>query len=524
MRTLIWSTRNLALIVGVSLILLACSGGGGGVGGGSVRPTLDATYRASGHAATGDVFVHLFEWSWNDIASECETQLGPKGFKAVQVSPPQEDIVRSEWWTRYQPVSYNIDNSRSGTRAEFIGMVNRCKAVNVDIYVDAVINHMTAGSGIGSNFTSYTKYNYPGLYTQSDFHSPCSIYNYQDAANVQDCELVGLADLNTSSATVQQKIADYLVGLARLGVAGFRIDAAKHIQPVELNAILDKVNQTLANDPIPPPYYFAEVIDNGGEAVKALDYFGLGYSSGSSADITEFKFRGVGYKFLGNGQYLAQLNPNGSTGNQFSESAWRIMPSNKAVVFMENHDTQRSGGISYRDGAIYRLANVWMLAQPYGYPSVMSSYAFDRTTQAGRDAGPPANAAGCAPNMESAAIGQWVCEHRDPAIANMIGFRRAVAGTSQTNWWEDVGGNAIAFSRGDKGFVVINAEAAVIPTRSFNTGLAVGTYCDVLVGGVSLANPNTCVGQAITVSADGTAIIGIAAKSGLVLQAGINIP
>ena len=28
-------------------------------------------------------------------------------------------------------------------------MVNRCKTVGVDIYVDAVINHMTAGSGIG---------------------------------------------------------------------------------------------------------------------------------------------------------------------------------------------------------------------------------------------------------------------------------------------------------------------------------------------------------------------------------------
>jgi alpha-amylase len=40
--------------------------------------------------AAGDVFVHLFEWKWPDIATECETVLGPAGFKAVQVSPPQE--------------------------------------------------------------------------------------------------------------------------------------------------------------------------------------------------------------------------------------------------------------------------------------------------------------------------------------------------------------------------------------------------------------------------------------------------
>ena len=24
-------------------------------------------------------FVHLFEWKWNDIADECECELGPRG-------------------------------------------------------------------------------------------------------------------------------------------------------------------------------------------------------------------------------------------------------------------------------------------------------------------------------------------------------------------------------------------------------------------------------------------------------------
>jgi alpha-amylase len=433
--------------------------------------------------------------------------------------------VGTQWWTRYQPVSYSINQSRSGSRAQFIDMVNRCNAVHVDIYVDAVLNHMTSGSGIGSNGTAYTKYNYPGLYVQSDFHSSCSVNNYQDAANVQDCELVGLADLNTSYALVQQKQADYLVGLVRLGVAGFRLDAAKHIQPVELNAILAKVNQTLVMEGRPLPYYFAEVIDYGGEAVKAHDYFGLGFNSGGAADITEFKFRGVGDKFLGSsGQKLAQLNPNGSAGNQFSESAWGIMPSDKAVVFLENHDTQRSGGISYRDGAIFRLANIWMLAQPYGYPSVMSSYAFDRSTQAGRDAGSPTTVPGCASSLEVASIGQWVCEHRDPVIANMIAFRHFVAGTAQTNWWDN-GANAIAFARGDKGFVAINTDVVGVPARSFNTGLAAGKYCDVLSGGISLVSPGACAtGLAITVDSSGNASISLAALTGLVLQSSIRLP
>ncbi|MEI8631378.1 hypothetical protein P4S72_03115 [Vibrio sp. PP-XX7] len=38
-------------------------------------------------------FVHLFEWRWPDIATECETFLGPKGFAAVGVSsPPKKSI------------------------------------------------------------------------------------------------------------------------------------------------------------------------------------------------------------------------------------------------------------------------------------------------------------------------------------------------------------------------------------------------------------------------------------------------
>ncbi|MEO8140757.1 MAG: hypothetical protein ABI742_13970, partial [Gemmatimonadota bacterium] len=180
--------------------------GGGGPPPG--RPTLPQTYRASGHMVQGDVFVHLFDWKWTDIATECENVLGPAGFAAVQVSPPQEHSITPsfDWSERYQPVSYSIALSRSGTGAEFTNMVQRCAAVGVGIYVDAVINHMTnfPSPGVGSNGTAYTKYSYPGLYTPTDFHPACSITNYQSAANVQDCELLSLPDLNTGLASVRQ--------------------------------------------------------------------------------------------------------------------------------------------------------------------------------------------------------------------------------------------------------------------------------------------------------------------------------
>lgn len=482
------------------------------------RPLLAETYRPSGHAAAGDVFVHLFEWKWTDIASECEAVLAPAGIKAVQVSPPQEHSLEPPnypWSERYQPVSYSIDKSRSGTRAQFIDMVNRCKAAGVGIYVDAVINHMTnfPSPGVGSNGTAYSKYNYPGLYTPADFHTPCALTNYASAENVQDCELFSLPDLNTGLSSVQQKIADYLIMLARLGVAGFRIDAAKHIQQVELDNIIARVNNTLAADGRALPYFFLEISAGNGEALSERDYFGEGYSSGGASDITEFTFVGVGDKFrqIG-GQRISQLNPNGTPGNQFSDAAWGLIPADKAVVFLQNHDTQHQGGISYRDGNTFRLANVWMLAQPYGYPTILSSYAFDYPS--GNSMGPPSDAGGntkdvvCAQSLETAVIGQWVCEHRDRYLARMVAFRKIVAGTGVTNWWDN-GANAIAFSRGSKGFVAINREVTAV-SATISTDIAPGTYCEII---------SACASK-ITVDANGKVQLTLAPNSAIATHIG----
>ena len=489
------------------------------------RPTLSETYRASGRAAAGDVAVHLFEWKWTDIARECENVLGPAGFAAVQVSPPQEHSLTPsrDWSQRYQPVSYSIARSRSGTGAEFEDMVVRCKAVGVGIYVDAVINHMTnfPSPGTGSNGTAYTKYEYPGLYTQGDFHTPCGIVNYQSAAQVQDCELFSLPDLNTGSASVRQKIADYLLMLARIGVAGFRIDAAKHIQQVELDKIMTLVNETLVAEGRPRPYWFLEVVGNGsGEAIGPRHYFGAGYASGGASDITEFTFTGVGHKFLGLGtQRISDLDPNGPAGKQFSQAAWNMMPSDKAVVFLQNHDTQHQAGeLSYREPAAFRLANVWMLAQPYGYPSVLSAYSFD-VGPVGNSKGPPSDASGntndvvCAPSLEAVQPNDWVCEHRDPYILRMVAFRRVVAGTDVNRWWSD-GAHAIAFSRGDKGFVAINRGASPA-TATVATGLAPGVYCERISGGKVGA---ACAGASVTVDAAGNVALSLPSNTAIAID------
>ena len=488
------------------------------------RPALAQTYRPSGHMAAGDVFVHLFDWRWTDIANECEQVLGPAGFKAVQVSPPQEHSITPtfDWSERYQPVRYSIARSRSGDSTAFVAMVNRCKAVGVGIYVDAVINHMTnfPSPGVGSNGSTYSKYDYPGLYTSADFHPTCSVTDYTNAANVQDCELLSLPDLNTEKPSVRDTIAGYLIKLARLGVAGFRIDAAKHIQQVSLDDIFAIVDSTMIAEGRPIPYYFLEVVGGAGEALHPSDFYGEAYGSGGAADITEFTFSGIQDKFLKNGgQHISQLNPNGPPGAQFSPAAWGLMPSDKAVVFLENHDTQHNTGtIGYRDGNVFRIANVFMLAQPYGYPSILSSFAFNRPAE--NSMGPPSDASGwtlavnCASSLETAADDQFVCEHRDPYILHMVAFRKFVAGTDQNHWWDD-GANAIAFSRGDKGFVAINNETAPV-TATVTTGMPPGTYCDLLTGGLVGA---ACAGSSVVVDSTGAVPLSLQPASAIAIDA-----
>jgi len=55
--------------------------------------------------------------------------------------------------------------------------------------------------------------------------------NYQDPRNVRNCYLVGLTDLYGASPDVQDKVAAYLNNLVDIGVAGIRVDAAKHMWP-----------------------------------------------------------------------------------------------------------------------------------------------------------------------------------------------------------------------------------------------------------------------------------------------------
>lgn len=76
--------------------------------------------------------VQAFEYTWRDIAAECENFLSHKGYGGVQISPPNENLIipKRPWYERYQPISYKII-TRSGDENDFLDMSTRCNAVGV---------------------------------------------------------------------------------------------------------------------------------------------------------------------------------------------------------------------------------------------------------------------------------------------------------------------------------------------------------------------------------------------------------
>jgi alpha-amylase len=264
----------------------------------------------------------------------------------------------------------------------------------------------------------------------------------------------------------------------------------------DIRAILDLV--------VGQPFIYQEVTD----PAWAEPYYPNGI-------VTEFQFSRVVSRLFHEGP-IARLHG--------EASIWQdvpFLPSNEALVFIDNRDNQRSHGdeiVTYKDGALHDLAMAFMLAYPYGEARVMSSYAFEEDRQ-----GPPMDADEAIKPVHSGqglncGRGEWVCEHRHPAIAGMVGFRRYTASeTYVSNWWTD-GSNRIAFGRGAKGFIVINREDGLL-SETLQTGLAPGRYCDVISGERA---DGACTGGEVTVAEDGTARFQVPPMTAVALHLGVK--
>ncbi|WIM94203.1 carbohydrate-binding module family 20 domain-containing protein [Actinoplanes oblitus] len=503
-------TRTLVLGSVTSVALAAAS---------LVGVSLATTASAAATLNNSDVTANLWEWNFRSIAAACTNQLGPAGYGAVQVAPPQESVTLATssdgahpWWEVYQPVSYHIAG-RLGSQAEFTSMVTACHNAGVRVYVDAVINHMagknnTVTSGYGGSTFSPGGYSYPAVpYSYGDFHHPNDGYcadddgeidDYNNAAEVQNCELVALADLKSQDTSVRTKIAGYLNKLIDLGVDGFRVDAAKHMAAADLSAIKAQLHSTTAEGKT--AYFAQEVIPGGSGAIAPSAYTGIG-------DVLGFSYAyGLKTQFA-----------NGTLSNLSGIPSWSLDASSDLTAAMvTNHDLERNGStLRYQDGSAYTLANYFLLAYPYGQPFLYDGFTFS-TSATG--ASPPAGSSGYVSDT-SCTNGAWQCLTQSTGIKGMVAWRNTTQSATTVSNWTSTASNVIGFSRGSLGWFGVNRSGSA-STASYPTGLADGTYCDRITGG---ATTGGCAGTSISVSggrasvtipANGAVAIDVRAKSG----------
>ena len=406
------------------------------------------------------IIVHPFQWTYDMIADECEEVLGPNGFDGVQISQPAEHIDRRDvWWAAYQPVNFNNFTTMTGNEKQLRSMIKRCNAAGVKVYADAVFNNRAnAGNkGLGGSYYDARTFNYPDL-EPSDFHDLGCYINYADRDSIWECARNGMPDIAVEREETQVKIANYLKNLMSMGVYGFRIDAAKHMPPEAISGILAKAGNPLS---------YLDVRGSAGEAVLAGDYTNI-----PNTVVTEYSY--------GSAMKSNIINPKGLVD---MKDGWFNVNSDGAETFIVNFDEERatgSGLINYKLSPRYSLSQSFLVAWPYGkIRQVYSGYKFSEHDPAG-------------PFGDARCTGGWNCEHRVSMVMNAVGFARATRGYGVSYKGASDDGKVIWFTRGDKGFYVMNSGDQPIKW-TFDTHMPDGKYCEIL------QQHGKCDGQQITV-------------------------
>ncbi|WP_229401522.1 carbohydrate-binding module family 20 domain-containing protein [Micromonospora okii] len=471
--------------------------------------TVATPARAAVALNDSEVTANLWEWNWPSVSAACTDHLGPAGYGAVQVAPPQESVSLPNsadgahpWYEVYQPVSYRLE-SRFGTRAQFAAMVTACHDAGVRVYVDAVVNHMAGANNpesvVGYAGTDFSGpgYSFPAVpYGNGDFHRPgdnCptggGINDWNNEAQVTSCELLSLTDLYTEKESVRTKIAAFLNDMIGLGVDGFRVDAVKHVKKDDFAAILGKLRNTVAENK--RPYVAQEIFDGASnDALKARAFTGNG-------DVLDFAYaKGLRSAFQGSISALAGI-PN-----------WNLdAPSANVFAMVTNHDLERDGVVlSYKNGTDYVLANYFALAYPHGKPSVYDSFTWNNRNQS-----PPADGNGHVTDTVCGAA--WNCLTRSTGIKGMVGWANAARPVRSVSDFTTVNSNVIGFHRGDRAWIAIN-DSGSASTATFTTGLADGRYCDVVSGP---ATASGCAGGTVTVSG-GRATVTVPANNAVAIH------
>lgn len=181
---------------------------------------------------------------------------------------------------------------------------------------------------------------YPNAaYIPTDFHCERVLNSWTDPFQLNYGWLEGLADLDTESDYVRERIAAYLTDLISIGFSGFRMDAAKHIQPSSLAAIFAKVKANLGGGDYPEDFImYLEVLIGGEKDLLFCDEGDYSYGQAfaklmtdaglSDSDVDKIKIWSSDYP------------------KEFPICGYWETPANRMAVENDCHDDQNPGSSS----------------------------------------------------------------------------------------------------------------------------------------------------------------------------------
>ncbi|MFB8792113.1 MAG: alpha-amylase family glycosyl hydrolase [Potamolinea sp.] len=306
------------------------------------------------HATSGletGVIYQAFNLPFQEVKAKLP-ELQKQGFTYIQVSPPQKSNPAFDWWARYQPLDYTVIESPLGSEKELKKLIDSAHKHKLKIIIDVVLNHM-------ANYGDYAKtLKYP-RFSPQDFH-PKNCIDYNNRFSVThgwlNCDL---PDLNTASTYVRNEAKNYLKKLLLLGADGFRLDAAKHMEPEDFREVLKVVPSD--------KFVYGEVIGQNIEESK--EYIGI-------FAVTDFHLLSTMIEAFKFGGDLRLLSDPARLG--------KALPGEKAITFVQNHDIAKNQiGYKFPTYEDTMLANAFLLSRQEGFPFVYLDDVKNAITKAG---------------------------------------------------------------------------------------------------------------------------------------------
>ncbi len=445
-----WLKKTLGLSLTAAMAVTAFSGVGAVV---MNANAAEEDYGLMDNIQDGTI-LHCFDWKYSDIISELDN-IRKAGFTTIQTSPAQPSEGVGAWYWLYQPTGFSVGPNELGTREELAELCEKAHAYGMKVVVDVVANHLAG------NHDSIQEDLQPEQY----WHTEGKITSYNNRYMVTHGK-IGMDDLNSEDAYVQQVAANYVQELKALGVDGLRWDAAKHIGlPSEDCNFWSAVTAYGL-------YNYGEIlkgpIDNGGNALmkEYTDYMSVTDSSYGSELVSAFK-RGKAPTVDGN---------------------WsnKGIAKDKLVYWGESHDTY-----SNEEGKDTNNVEQNIIDRAYAVAAAQNDASALYLSR------PFATARG------SIRIGVKGSTHfMSPEIAAVNHFHNAMAGKADAY---GVSENCAVVTRENGGAVIVcGSGSGAVSVENVSGYVPAGTYKDEVTGNTFTVTDSTITG---TVGESGIAVV-----------------